>query len=127
MKSYNLMQSIPLVVALLAGAIPSLAATIPAASITRFQRYNDCSLSPSSYEISRPSLSVTDEDAAYRACESECRRNQPDCAKFTAHLSGSATSSTTRTWGCILFTHRNDRGCSPSSPSYDAVSGIRRR
>ena len=125
MKFYNLMRSIPLVVALLGGSMPSLATAIPAASITRFQRYNNCSLSPSSYESGRPSIAAADADAAYRACERECRRHQPDCAKFTAHLSASASSSTTRTWGCILFTQRNDRSCSPSSPSYDAVSGIR--
>ena len=79
MKFYNLMRSLPLVVALLGGSMPSLATVIPAASITRFQRYTNCSLSPSSYEISRPSISATDADGAYRACERECRRHQPDC------------------------------------------------
>ncbi len=111
-----------LVVAILGGATPSLAATLPTTSIVRFQKYEDCSYHPSSDEISRPSITAATGEEAYRECERECRRQQPDCFKFTASYSASPTSATTYTWKCTLFTASNTRSC---GLNYRSLSGKR--
>jgi hypothetical protein len=127
MKNKSTIRSLVFLILSIGSAASAFATSAPVVLITavRFQRYDNCSLSPSSDEIRRPAITATSAEQAYLACERECRRSLPDCFKFTAHYSAQGASATTMTWGCILFTSRNTRTCSPGSPEYNSVSGIR--